>query len=97
MTTRKANIQLASRLTAYVTREEGAAELRISPATWDDMAACGLLPKPYLVGPNKDMKRWRWCEVDDRIAGEDRQADREEPFFRGLANGPKKERGRDSA
>ena len=46
MTTRKANIPLTSRLTADVTREEGAAELRVSPSTWDEMVECGQIPPP---------------------------------------------------
>ena len=70
MTTRKADIQLSSRLTAFVTRENGAAELRISPSTWDEMEKRRLLPKPYLVGPNKDLTRWRWIEVEQRIVGD---------------------------
>jgi hypothetical protein len=92
MTTRKADIRLANRPTAFVTREEGAAELRVSPTTWDEMAACGLLPKPYMVGPNHDLPRWLWREVEERIVGEHRDADKEaEPFFRGLAHGKKKD------
>ena len=44
MTTRKSNIPLTYHLTAYVTREEGAAELRVSPSTWDEMVECGQIP-----------------------------------------------------
>ena len=33
MTARKADIRLNSRLTAYVSRESGAAELQVSPST----------------------------------------------------------------
>jgi predicted DNA-binding transcriptional regulator AlpA len=98
MTTRKADIRLTTRLTAYVTREEAAAELRISPSTWDEMEVRGQLPKPYFLGPNKDLKRWRWSEVDNRIADEHRDDSKEaEPFFRRLADGAKKERGGDVA
>lgn len=99
MTTRKADIQLTPRPTAYVTCEEGAAELRVSPSTWDAMVDVGRLPKPYLLGPNQDLPRWRWMEVDNRIAGEHRDNAKEEaePFFRGLSHGTKKERGRDAS
>jgi predicted DNA-binding transcriptional regulator AlpA len=68
MTTRKADIRLTSRLTVFVTREEGAAELRVSPSTWDDMEKRGQLPKPYMVGPHQDLPRWLWREVEDHIA-----------------------------
>ena len=48
----------------------------------------GQLPKPYLLGPNQDLPRWRWIEVDDHIAAEHRDDDKEaEPFFGGLAVG----------
>jgi hypothetical protein len=88
MTTRKDKLALPSRLTAFVTREEGAAELRISPSTWGDMVKCGLLPKPYLVGPNKDLPRWLWTEVEDKIRNQHNDDDQQrDPYFRGLARG----------
>jgi hypothetical protein len=90
VTTRKADIQLGSRLTAFVTRESGAAELQISPSTWDDMEERGLLPAPYFVGPNHDLKRWLFAEVVEKLRNErdgvDHQHERE-PYFRGLAHG----------
>jgi hypothetical protein len=96
MTTRKADIPLSSRLTAYVTRESGAAELQVSPSTWDEMVDRGLLPKPYLLGPNKDLKRWRWCEVENRIVGDVIGGDQQERelFFRSLSSGKTPERKR---
>lgn len=89
MTTRKDKLALTSRLTAFVTKEEGAAELRISPSTWDDMVKRRQLPKPYLVGPNKDLPRWRWTEVEKRVIGDERDEDhqQQEAYFRGLARG----------
>jgi hypothetical protein len=47
------------------------------------------LPKPYMVGPNKDIKRWRWVEVEQRIIGEERDDDhqQQESYFRSLARG----------
>jgi hypothetical protein len=100
MTTRKSDIPLTSRLTAYVSREQGAAELQVSPSTWDAMEECGQLPKPCLIGPNKDIKRWRWADVDRHIAGEnivDPNQQELEPFFRGLASGKTKDRERETA
>jgi hypothetical protein len=96
MTARKAEIPLGPRLTAYVTRESGAAELQVSPSTWDEMVNRGVLPKPYLLGPNKDLKRWRWCEVENSIIGDvigDVHQERE-PFFRSLTSGQTTERKR---
>jgi predicted DNA-binding transcriptional regulator AlpA len=88
MTTRKVNISLTSRLTAYVTREEGAAELRVSPSTWDEMVECGQLPKPIRLGVTGRILRWRWAEVDRVLAGEEPEEEQQrEPFFRGLARG----------
>jgi predicted DNA-binding transcriptional regulator AlpA len=89
MTTRKDKFELTSRRTAFVTREEGAAELRISPSTWDDMVKRRQLPKPYLVGPNKDLPRWWWIEVEKKIIADrrDENGNEQEPYFRGLARG----------
>jgi hypothetical protein len=98
MTTRKADIRLNSRLTAFVSRESGAAELQVSPSTWDAMEECGQLPTPYLLGPNKDIKRWLWVEVVKRIVGDvTGEQQQQEPFFRGLAGGTTKERKREVA
>jgi predicted DNA-binding transcriptional regulator AlpA len=95
MTTRKADIGLSPRLTAYVTREEGAAELRVSPSTWDEMVACGQLPKPIRVGRMGTILRWRWADVDRTLRNDD--ADAPEPYFRGPANGAAKSGKRDVA
>jgi predicted DNA-binding transcriptional regulator AlpA len=95
MTTRRADIPLPSRLTAYVTREEGAAELRVSPSTWDEMVECRQLPKPIRLGRLGTILRWRWADVDSRLRGDD--ADAPEPYFRGLGNGTTKDRKRDAA
>jgi hypothetical protein len=93
MTKRRADIVLPPRLTAYVTREEGAAELRISPSTWDDLVDRGVLPKSvHRLGT---IKRWRWEDVDSRLRNDD--AESPEPFFRGLGNGQAKDRKRNVA
>jgi hypothetical protein len=95
MTTRKSDIALSPRLTAYVTREEGAAELRISPSTWDEMVDCGQLPRPVLMGRNGTIKRWRWADVDSRLRNDDARSP--EPYFRGITDASAKERKRDAA
>lgn len=95
MTARKADIALPPRLTAYVTREEGAAELRVSPSTWDEMVACGQLPKPIRMGRMGTILRWRWADIDKRLCSDD--AASPEPFFRESANGTAKDRKRNAA
>ncbi len=87
MTTRKTAIPLASRLTAYVSREQGAAELQISPSTWDDLVASGHLPKPRRIG---GILRWRWQDVDASICKDDTATLNQEPYFREPANGTAK-------
>jgi predicted DNA-binding transcriptional regulator AlpA len=91
MTCRKRDIELTTRLTAYVTREEGAAELRISPSTWDDLVRCGNIPKPYRLGA---ALRWRWADVDKAISKGDLPTTGDEPFFREPFSGPTQKRGR---
>jgi hypothetical protein len=86
MTTRKSDIPLTSRLTAFVTREEGAAELRISPSTWDDLVHQNILPQP--VQRLGTIKRWRWIDVDSRLRNADAVA--QEPYFRGRGDGKTK-------
>jgi predicted DNA-binding transcriptional regulator AlpA len=95
MTARKSDIALPPRLTAYVTREEGAAELRISPSTWDEMVDCGQIPRPIRIGKMGTIKRWRWADVDSRLRNDD--AELPEPYFRGLGNGTAKDRKRNVA
>ena len=91
MTASKRNIELAPRLTAYVTREEGAAELRVSPSTWDEMVEAGILPRPKRLGSTGKIPRWRWADVDRALslAGTDsvQYEPPSEPFFRGLVHG----------
>ena len=95
MTRRKSDIALPPRLTAYVTREEGAAELQVSPSTWDEMVDCGQLPKPIRMGRMETILRWRWEDVDKKLRPDD--ADTPEPYFRGVANGTAKDRKRNAA
>jgi len=63
MTARKADLPLPSRTPAYVSREVGSAELHISPETWDNWVARGILPPPA-AGLPESTPRWRWADVD---------------------------------
>lgn len=68
MTARKDDLRLPPRTPAYVDREGGAAELRISPQTWDKWVDDGTLP-PAAPGFPSSTPRWRWADVDARLAG----------------------------
>src|SRR5262249_52864513 len=68
MTTSKANLHLPPRTPTYVSREIGAAELCISPETWDTMVERGELPVPeFKIGGN--MPRWKWEAVQEYLSG----------------------------
>jgi hypothetical protein len=89
MTVRKADIPLPVRTPAYVDRELGAAELRISPETWDAWVKNGRLP-PTAPGFPVSTPRWRWVDVDAKLAG--KTTDCADPYLAGAANlrhGPK--------
>jgi hypothetical protein len=92
MTARKDDIKL-NRTPHYVSRETGAAELEISPATWDEMVQHGLLPAPVMVGIAGITPRWRWEDVDRKLKAQ-AECQEAEPFFRGLAGGQAKDRKR---
>ena len=69
MTVRKTdNLLRGDRTPAYVNRETGAAELQISPATWDSWVKEGFLPAPCDAFP-EDTPRWRWEDVDRKLSG----------------------------
>lgn len=69
MTVRKSDNQLrGDRTPAYVSRETGAAELQISPDTWDNWVKDGTLPPPCDAFP-AGTARWRWEDVDRKLAG----------------------------
>lgn len=68
MSMRKSDLRLPMRTPAYVSREVGAAEICVSPGTWDDWVEKGILPKP-VSGPPGSTPRWRWSDVDARLAG----------------------------
>ena len=81
MTVRKANILLPTRTPAYVSREVGAAELQISPETWDRWVDDGILPSSAPGFP-QSTPRWKWADVDRKLSGlpEDSTID---PFMAG--------------
>ena len=69
MTVCKANNLLrGDRTPAYVNRETGAAELLISPDTWDQWVKEGHLPPPCDSFP-AGTPRWRWEDVDRKLSG----------------------------
>jgi hypothetical protein len=76
MTKPKSEMRLPQGLPAYVTRETGAALLQISAGTWDDWVRERILPAPAPGFP-ETCKRWRWRDVDARLAG--RALDGQEP------------------
>jgi hypothetical protein len=69
MTVRKSkNLLRGDRTPAYVHRETGAAELQISPDTWDQWVKEGRLPPPCDTFP-AGTPRWRWEDVDRKLSG----------------------------
>jgi len=96
---KKENLLRGDRTPAYVNRETGAAELQISPATWDQWVKDGRLPAACDHFPS-GTPRWRWADVDRRLSGHtgDAPADDGDAYIRGVANfGKKKGRRREAA
>jgi hypothetical protein len=95
VTTPKRSLALPSRTPAYVDRETGAAELMVSPETWDRWVDEGRLPPPAKNFPDT-VPRWRWKDVDARMRGAAAEGDGdggEDPFVaaaRRLRDGPPK-------
>jgi hypothetical protein len=99
MTKRKReNKPAGDRPAAYVTRETGAAELAISPQTWDRWVDAGILP-PCAPGFPVDSPRWRWADVDNKLAGRKASVSIVSEYLAGVEKlrGPKKESGREAA
>ncbi|MBB3930060.1 hypothetical protein GGR25_001099 [Kaistia hirudinis] len=67
MTSRKADASFLGRTPAFVSPEIGAAELCISIGTWDRLVADGYLPPP--VPGLGSIRRWRWIDVEAKVAG----------------------------
>jgi hypothetical protein len=75
MTVRKTeNLLRGDRTPAYVSRETGAAELQISPDTWDQWVKDGRLPPACDALPS-GTPRWRWEDVDRKLSGRVEAAD----------------------
>lgn len=91
MTRRKSDLQLPSRTPAYVSREVGAAELGISPETWDRWVQEEILP-PYCRGFPASTPRWKWSDVELWLQGTRHlEPDVADPFMVGahrMKNGP---------
>jgi hypothetical protein len=82
------------RTPAYVDRETGAAELGISPQTWDQWVKDGRLPSPSPGFP-PSAPRWRWADVDRKMSGKPaNDADAFVALADKLRNGSKKDRRR---
>ncbi|MDI4231490.1 hypothetical protein OZ411_01510 [Bradyrhizobium sp. Arg237L] len=92
MTVRKAdNLLRGDRTPAYIGRETGAAELQISPDTWDQWVKEGRLPPPCDAFP-PGTPRWRWEDVDRKLSGRAAPADTIEVAMQGAANFGKRKR-----
>jgi hypothetical protein len=69
MSVRKEDNRLrGDRTPAYVGRETGAAELEISPNTWDRWVKEGIIPPSCETFPD-GKPRWRWMDVDRKLSG----------------------------
>jgi hypothetical protein len=97
MTVRKSdNMLRGDRTPAYVGRDTGAAELQISPDTWDQWVKEGRLPPPCDTFPI-GTPRWRWEDVDRKLSGTKAAIDTD-AAIRGAVNfGKKKGNRRDAA
>jgi hypothetical protein len=96
MTVRKGdNLLRGDRTPAYVDRETGAAELQISPDTWDQWVKEGRLPPPCDTFPS-GTPRWRWEDVDRTLSGK-KTADTDAAIRGALNFGKKKGSQRDAA
>jgi hypothetical protein len=88
---------------AYVSREGGAAELGVSPETWDRWVQNGTLPAKAPGFP-ENSPRWRWADVDSKLSGKNNgETAPETPkpsadsYIAGLANIHGKKKGREHA
>jgi hypothetical protein len=96
VTRRKSDLPLPVRTPTYVSREVGAAELCISPETWDAMVARGELPEPdYKIGDV--MPRWKWDRVEAWLNKENGSLIAHDPYVMGVEalNAPAQKKRRD--
>jgi hypothetical protein len=95
MSTRKADLHLPARTPTFVSREVGAAELCISPDTWDRMVDRKELPSPTIVS---GMPRWKRESVEAWLSGKrDYATVPENPLLAALTNGKTQKRRNDRA
>ena len=95
MSPRKTDLHLPARTPTYVSREVGAAELCISPDTWDRMVDRKELPPPTIVS---GMPRWKWDTVEAWLSGKrDYATVPDNPYLAALTNGKTKKRRNDRA
>jgi hypothetical protein len=96
MTARKSHLPLPNRTPAFVSREVGAAELGISPGTWDRWVEGGVLPAAAPGFPSST-PRWRWQDVERKLSGSTELLALK-PYLTGIEKirGPKKDSGRDA-
>lgn len=79
MTSRKSDLPLPIRTPTFVSREVGAAELCISPETWDAMVARGELPPPdHKIGGV--MPRWKWNRVENWLSRKNDETVARDPY-----------------
>ena len=69
VTARKSDLRLPVRTPVFVSRDAGAAELLISPETWDKWVREGILPPPSPGFP-ASTPRWKWTDVERRLTSE---------------------------
>jgi hypothetical protein len=98
MTTRKSELPLPARTPAFVSREVGAAELGISPQSWDCWVRDGILPPPAPGFP-ASTPRWRWLDVDRKLSCNCAGHTALDEYLAGIGKirGAKKDGGRDAA
>jgi len=68
MTASRHALPARDRVPEFVDRATGAAELCISPATWDKWVKNGILPQPACGFPPSS-PRWCWIDVRDKLRG----------------------------
>jgi hypothetical protein len=95
MSTRKTDLHLPARTPTYVSREVGAAELCISPDTWDRMVDRKELPPPTIVS---GVPRWKWDTVEAWLSGKrDYATVPDNSYLAALTNGKTKKHRNDRA
>jgi len=63
----------------YLSRQQVADKLGISPYTWDDIVAEGVAPAHVLVARRPRLKRWKASEIDAWMVEYGRSVDKTTP------------------